>query len=175
MHQYFRINHQITAPTVRLIDEDAKQIGVLSIFEARQHSIDTGLDLVEIAPRAVPPVVKLISYSKFKYQEAKKLKAEKKGNKGGELKEIQMTPFIGQKDYEDRVKKSQVFLSTGNKVKLSIKFQGRQISHQEFGHNLVKKFTTDLAEYAAPEGNSKLIGKRLFLIFSPVKKKNKNE
>jgi len=133
--------------------------------------MDTGLDLVEIAPKAVPPVVKLISYSKFKYQEAKKLKAEKKGNKGGELKEIQMTPFIGQKDYEDRVKKTQNFLSTGNKVKLSIKFQGRQISHQEFGYNLLNKFKTDLSEFATPEGDAKLMGKRLFQIFSPIKKK----
>lgn len=171
MHQYYRINHQITAPNVRLIDETAKQIGLVTIQEARQHSMDTGLDLVEIAPKAVPPVVKLISYSKFKYQEAKKLKAEKKGNKGGELKEIQMTPFIGQKDYEDRVKKTQNFLSTGNKVKLSIKFQGRQISHQEFGYNLLNKFKTDLSEFATPEGDAKLMGKRLFQIFSPIKKK----
>ncbi len=171
MHQYYRINHQITAPNVRLIDETAKQIGLVTIQEARQYSMDTGLDLVEIAPKAVPPVVKLISYSKFKYQEAKKLKAEKKGNKGGELKEIQMTPFIGQKDYEDRVKKTQNFLSTGNKVKLSIKFQGRQISHQEFGYNLLNKFKTDLSEFATPEGDAKLMGKRLFQIFSPIKKK----
>ncbi len=172
MHQYYRLNHQITAPNVRLIDETAKQIGLLTIQEARQYAIDTGLDLVEIAPKAVPPVVKLISYSKFKYQEAKKLKAEKKGNKGGDLKEIQMTPFIGQKDYEDRVKKTQNFLSTGNKVKLSIKFQGRQISHQEFGYNLLNKFKTDLTEFATPEGEAKLMGKRLFQIFSPIKKKN---
>jgi translation initiation factor IF-3 len=172
MHQYYRLNHQITAPNVRLIDETTKQIGLLTIQEARQYAFDTGLDLVEIAPKAVPPVVKLISYSKFKYQEAKKLKAEKKGNKGGELKEIQMTPFIGQKDYDDRVKKTQTFLSTGNKVKLSIKFQGRQISHQEFGYNLANKFKNDLAEFGAPEGEAKLMGKRLFQIFSPVKKKN---
>jgi len=171
MYQYTRINHQINAPTVRLIDETAKQIGVMTIAEAKQHSADSGLDLVEIAPKAIPPVVKLISYSKYKYQEAKKLKAEKKGNKGGELKEIQMTPFIGDKDYEDRVKKAQTFLSTGNKVKLSIKFQGRQISHQEFGYDLLNRYKTDLVEFASTEGDAKLLGKKLFVIFSPIKKK----
>jgi len=171
MHQYYRINYQINAQTVRLIDEEAKQIGVITMTEARAMAQDQGLDLVEIAPKAVPPVVKLISYSKFKYQEAKKLKAEKKGNKGGDLKEIQMTPFIGQGDYETRVKKATSFFATGNKVKLSIKFQGRQIAHQEFGYDLAKRFKTDLAEIAAPEGEPKLIGKKLFIIYSPIKKK----
>lgn len=172
MHQYYRINHQINATTVRLIDEHAKQIDIMSIADARALSQEKGLDLVEIAPKAVPPVVKLIEYSKFKYQEAKKLKIEKKGNKGGELKEIQMTPFIGQSDYETRVKKATSFFATGNKVKLSIKFHGRQILRPEFGHNLLNRFKTDLVEVATPDGESKLIGKRLFLIFSPIKKKN---
>ena len=172
MHQYYRINHQITSPTVRLIDETAKQIGVMSIAEARQKSIESEMDLVEIAPKAVPPVVKLIAYSKFKYQEAKKLKAEKKGNKGGDLKKIQMTPFIGQGDYETRVKKATSFFATGNKVKLSIKFQGRQIAHQEFGYNVANRFKADLAEIATPEGEPKLIGKKLFVIYSPIKKKS---
>lgn len=173
-----RINHQITSPTIRLIDEDGKQIGVLPIQEARNQSRETGLDLVEIAPKAVPPVVKLIEYSKFKYQEAKKLKAEKKGIKGGELKEIQMTPFIGLSDYETRLKKAKKFLSTGNKVKLSIKFLGRQITRKEFGYNLVEKFKSDLIQEAVPEGEPRLIGKRLIFTLTPAKKpggKTKNE
>jgi translation initiation factor IF-3 len=149
----------------------------MPISEARTKAMETGLDLVEIAGNANPPVVKLISFSKFKYQESKKQKAEKKGIKGGELKEIQMTPFIGQNDYETRLKKAQKFLSTGNKIKLSIKFQGRQMTHQEFGHNLVSKFINDLKDLATPEGEAKLIAKRLILTLTPSKKKGsaKNE
>ena len=170
--QYYNTNYYINHPTVRLIDEDAKQIGVMSIEEARARSRQTGLDLVEISPQANPPVVKLISFSKFKYQEDKKKSLEKKKTKGGDLKEIKMTPFIGDGDYQTRLKRAKKFLTTGNKVKLSIKFQGRQISHQEFGYNLLNKFKTDLTEFATPEGEAKLMGKRLFQIFSPIKKKN---
>jgi len=175
--KFYKINQYINAPTVRLLSDDSKQIGIMSIAEARQHSQETGLDLVEVNGNAVPPVIKLISFSKFKYQESKKLQAEKKGIKGGDLKEIQMTPFIGAGDYETRVKKSKDFLSSGNKVKLSVKFQGRQMNHQEFGHNLVAKFKTDLQEFGTPEGEAKLIGKRLMLTFTPVKKSGgaKNE
>ncbi|MFA6007681.1 MAG: translation initiation factor IF-3 [Candidatus Shapirobacteria bacterium] len=168
--KYYKINRQITAPTLRLLDEDGKQINVVSLAEAIQLSQESGLDLVEVASSAVPPVVKLIEYSKFKYQEAKKAKAEKKGIKGGETKEVQMTPFIGQGDYDTRIKKSREFLTTGNKVKLSIKFQGRQIQKPEFGYQLVDRFKNDLAEISAPEGTAKLIGKRLLITFTPVKK-----
>lgn len=175
--KFYKINQYINAPEIRLLDEDSKQIGVMSIGEARQRSQETGLDLVEVNGNSKPPVIKLISFAKFKYQESKKAQNEKKNSKTGDLKEIQMTPFIGQNDYETRVKKAQKFLTTGNKIKLSIKFQGRQMNHQEFGHNLVTKFKTDLQDYAVAESEAKLIGKRLMLTFTPVKKKGvtKNE
>ena len=166
----YRINLYITATQVRLIDEDAKQIGVMTINEARTLSQESGLDLVEIAPLAKPPVVKLIDFSKFKYQESKKLKAEKKGLKGGETKEIQTTPFVSSNDYETALNKAKRFLTSGNKVKFSIKFQGREIQHPEFGHQLVAKFKNDLAEISALEGDAKLMGKRLYVTFSPVNK-----
>ncbi|MPM96752.1 Translation initiation factor IF-3 [bioreactor metagenome] len=172
--KFYKINQYINAPEVRLLDDQGKQIGVVSISEARHQSMETGLDLVEVNGSAKPPVVKLISFSKFKYQESKKLQAEKKGIKGGELKEIQMTPFIGQNDYQTRVDKAKRFFTTGNKVKLSIKFQGRQVAHQEFGTNIVEKFKTDLQEFATPEGEAKLIGKRLMITFTPSKKKATN-
>lgn len=173
LQKYYKINRQITAPTLRLLDEDGKQIDVLPLSEAIKLSQESGLDLVEISGSAKPPVVKLIEFSKFRYQEAKKAKAEKKGLKGGETKEIQMTPFIGLGDYDTRIKKAKEFLATGNKVKLSIKFQGRQIQKPEFGHQLVEKFKNDLAEISAPEGTAKLIGKRLLITFTPVKKTKK--
>ena len=168
--KFYKINQYISAPEIRLIDEDAKQIGVVSITEARRMSQETGLDLVEVAPLAKPPVVKLIEFTKFKYQEAKKLKAEKKGIKGGEMKEVQMTPFISDNDYDTGIKKSIRFLTTGNKVKLSIKFQGRQIQRKEFGYTLIEKFKTDLKDYGSPEGEAKLIGKRLLFTLAPTKK-----
>lgn len=169
--KFYRINQYINAPTVRLLDEHGKQIGVVDINEARHQSQESGLDLVEINSKAIPPVIKLISFSKFKYQEAKKLQSEKKGMKGGELKEIQMSPFIGKNDYQIRVEKAKKFLTTGNKVKLSIKFQGRQVTHTEFGHNLVEKFKTDLQEFSNPESEARLIGKKLIITFTPSKKK----
>lgn len=167
----YRTNQYISAPNIRLLDDEGKQIGVMSIAEARAMSAETGLDLVEIAPKAVPPVVKLIEFSKFQYQESKKSKAEKRGIKGGETKEVQMTPFIGDGDYETRLRRSKEFLSSGNKVKLSIKFQGRQITHKEFGYQLIDKFKADLADIAISEGEPKLIGKRLYASFSPSKQK----
>lgn len=172
--KFYKINQYINAPEVRLLDDQGKQIGIVSLSEARQQSMETGLDLVEVNGSAKPPVVKLISFSKFKYQESKKLQVEKKGIKGGELKEIQMTPFIGQNDYQTRVEKAKRFFATGNKVKLSIKFQGRQVAHQEFGTNIVEKFKTDLQDLATPEGEAKLIGKRLMITFTPSKKKAAN-
>ncbi len=170
-NKFYKINQYITASEVRLLDEHGKQIGVVPISEARNMSQESGLDLIEINGKAIPPVIKLISFSKFKYQEAKKLQSEKKGIKGGELKEIQMTPFIGQNDYQIRIDRAKKFLATGNKIKLSIKFQGRQMAHQQFGHNLVTKFKSDLQDFATTEGEAKLIGKRLMITFTPSKKK----
>ena len=169
--KFYKINHYITAPEIRLLDEHGKQIGVISLNQARQQAQENGLDLVEINGKAQPPVVKMISFSKFKYQESKKLKSEKKGIKGGTLKEVQMSPFIGENDYQIRVNRSRKFLTTGNKVKLSIKFQGRQLAHKEFGHDLVKRFIDDLQDYATPEGAAKFIGRRLLVTFTPAKKK----
>jgi translation initiation factor IF-3 len=169
--KFYKINQYINASEVRLLDDHGKQIGVMPIFQARSLSQETGFDLIEINGKAIPPVVKLISFSKFKYQEAKKLQSEKKGIKGGELKEIQMTPFIGQNDYQIRVDKAKKFLATGNKIKLSIKFQGRQMTHQQFGHDLASKFKSDLQEVATAEGEAKLIGKKLMITFTPSKKK----
>ena len=168
--KFYKINHYITAPTLRLLSDDGKQIGIMSLDEARRQSQETGLDLVEVNGNAVPPVIKLISFSKFKYQEAKKLKAEKKGVKGGDLKEVQLSPFIGAGDYETRIKRSQKFLTSGNKIKLSVKFQGRQLNHKEFGYTLIEKVKTDLQEFGTPEGEAKFIGRRLMLTFTPSKK-----
>jgi len=166
---YYKINYYINYPEIRLVDENGSQIGVLSIEEARLKAKQTGLDLVEIAPKAKPPVVKLIDFAKFRYQEEKKKRDEKKKSKAGELKEIKMTPFIGEGDYETKVKRAKKFLTTGNKVKLSIKFLGRQITKKEFGHQLADRFIKDLEEVGQPETDRKFLGKLLIQIITPKK------
>lgn len=175
LKKFYRINQYINAVTVRLLDENGKQIGVMPIEEARAKSRQTDQDLVEISDNATPPVVKLIDFTKFKYQEAKKQKGQKLGKKGGETKELQMTPFIGPGDYETRLKKAIKFLASGNKIKLSIKFLGRQITKKEFGYNLANRFTQDLVDHAAVEGEAKLMGKLLILTLAPKKGKKDNE
>ena len=175
VERLYRINDRITAPEVRLIDEYAKQIGLVSLAEAKQYSYDSGKDLIEIVSKANPPIVKLIELSKFKYQESKKLKTQAKGDKrGGELKEIQLTLNISQNDYDTRIRKAKSFLSTGNKVKLNVKYKGREITKKEFGFDLASRFQKDLSEISAPEGEPKLIGKRLQLILKPVKSSPKS-
>jgi translation initiation factor IF-3 len=167
---YYRINHNIKASTIRLIDDDAKQIGVMSLQEALQKAHEVDLDLVEIAPNAKPPVVKLIQFSKFKYQEAKKIKAERKGQKGGELKEVQLSLTIGKNDYDVRVNRAKKFLSTGNKVKLSIKFHGRENINKQPGYALVEKFKQAIAEVGIPETQPRVVGRKIFIIFTFIKK-----
>jgi len=166
---YYKTNYYITHPEIRLLDEKGEQIGVMTIEEARSKSRETGLDLVEIAPKAKPPVVKLIDFAKFRYQEEKKRREEKKKSKSGDLKEVKMTPFIGQGDYETMVKRAKKFLTTGNKVKLSIKFLGRQITKKEFGHQLADRFIKDVEEFGQPESNRKFLGKLLIQIITPKK------
>jgi len=167
----FKINFQIQALEVRLIDDQAKQIGMMSIEEARKMSAETGKDLIEVVSKAKPPIVKLIEFSKFKYQESKKDRANRKGDKGSELKELQFTPFIGQGDFDNRVSRAKEFFADGNKVKISVEFKGRQKARPEFGHVLAQKFKTAVAEYGEIEAEPKMLGKYLYAIFKPIKKK----
>ncbi len=165
---YYRTNTRITAQEIRLIDEDSKQIGVMSLSDALQKGRETGLDLVEIAPKAKPPVVKLIDFSKFRYQQEKKARQEKKKSKNVDIKEIQMNPTIGDNDFDVRVNRAKKFLTTGNKVKLIVKFRGRQIIHKEFGYELTKKFEKTLSDRLRVENPTKLVGKQLITIFAPT-------
>ncbi len=156
------------------MDAKGKQIGVLSIEKAREMAREQELDLIEIVEKAKPPVVKLIKFSKFKYLEKKKLKAKpKKG--GGNLKEIRLTPFIGQKDLEIRLKRMKKFLTAGHKVKVSIKFIGRQVTKPEFGRKLVERFQEELEGIAILEINPKLVHKRMYATFAPTKKTKTNK
>jgi len=125
---------------VRLLDENGKQIGVVSKIEALQKAKELGLDIVEVAANANPPVAKLIDFKKFKYQEAKKERESKKSQKNVGVKEIRLRPFIGQHDFDTRKVKAQEFLSDGNQVKVSVFFRGREITRKEFGFDVMKRF-----------------------------------
>ena len=167
--RYFRTNWQIRASRVRLIDAEGKQIGLFSIHEARKKGQELGLDLVEIAPKAQPPVVKLINFAKFKYQQEKKEREERKKQKGG-IKEVRLTPFIGKADLKVRIKRLKNFLKEENRVRVVVKFLGRQITKQNFGHQLIKNLGQEVSSLGEQEGEPKLTGKRLVVFFKPIKK-----
>lgn len=179
MGKFYRINQYIQAKEVFVVDEDGNSLGKMPIFNAIQKAREKGVDLVEVAPNANPPVCKLIDFQKFKYQEAKKERGEKRGQKGGELKEITFSPFIAQNDLSIRVKKAREFLEDGNKVKLRVKFKGREIGKKDFGYKIINETLTQLGEIAKPEGEPKFQGRELFLTITPNKavnnKPNQNE
>lgn len=126
------------------MSEDGKQIGVVTKIEALQKAQELGLDIVEVAPNAKPPVAKLIDFKKFKYQEAKKERESKKSQKNVGVKEIRLRPFIGEHDFNTRTKKAQEFLDNGNQVKVVVSFRGREITRKEFGFDVMKRFIGSL-------------------------------
>ncbi len=128
------------SPQVRLLDENGKQIGVVSKIEALQKAKELGIDVVEIASKATPPVAKLIDFKKFKYQEAKKEREARKSQRNVGVKEVRLRPFIGQHDFDTRVKQGKEFLEEGNQLKISVFFKGREITRKEFGFEVIKKF-----------------------------------
>jgi len=157
---------------LRVIDEAGEQIGILSLPEALEQAKEKGVDLVEIAPTANPPVAKIIDFKKFCYLEEKRERKAKKGIKGGEIKGIRLTPFMAKGDFDVRVNKAKEFVSEGDKVKVVVRFSQRQLGKKAFGYELLKKFAEALSDIAKAEGEAKWLGKDLVLIFSPEKRRN---
>lgn len=167
----FRINERIFASSLRVLDAEGKQIGVLSKLEALTKARELGVDLVEVAPLAKPPVAKLVDYNKFLYQTEKKKREEKRKAKSTETKEVRLGPFMGAADLENMRLRAEGFLKEGNKVRLVLKFKGRQIIHPEFGHEIVQKMIAGLAGISKVEKDPRLEGKQIIAIISPEKKK----
>ncbi len=142
--KHYRLNYQINSPTIRLLDEEGKQIGVVSKIEALQRAKELNIDVVEIAPNAKPPVAKLIDFKKFKYQEAKKERENRKNQKSVGVKEVRLRPFIGQHDFDTRLAQAKSFLAAGNQLKVTIFFKGREITRKEFGFDVMKRFLSSL-------------------------------
>ena len=162
-----RTNEQITASEVRVISSNGSQLGIISIREALNRAEDEGFDLVEVSPDAKPPVCKIIDYGKLKYKEQKSKKEAKKKQKTIEVKEIKMRPGIDTHDYQVKIKALNKFISGGNKVKVSMRFRGREMEHQNLGFNLLKKLTQEVSEYAKVEVPPKGEGKQIMMILVP--------
>ena len=166
-----RTNEQITASEVRVISSTGKQLGIISIREALNHAEDEGYDLVEVSPDAKPPVCKIIDYGKLKYREQKSKKEAKKKQKIIEIKEIKMRPGIDTHDYQVKVKALSKFINGGNKVKVSMRFRGREMEHQNLGFALLKKLTEEVIDYAKVEVPPKGEGKQIMMILVPQAEK----
>ncbi len=164
----------ITAKTVRLLDQDGKQVGIVSIEEARRKSNDVRLDLVEISAKADPPVARIVDFKKFKYEEAKKERGAKKKVRQTGTKEIWLGPLMSDHDLEFRLARAKEFLLNGDRVKLTVKFGGREITHPEFGYKILERSVDKLADISEKDAEPKLIGRRLTMSLKP-NKGNKNE
>ena len=162
-----RTNEKITASEVRVISSSGKQLGIISIREALNHAEDEGFDLVEVSPDANPPVCKIIDYGKLKYREQKSKKEAKKKQKTIEVKEIKIRPGIDKHDYQVKLKALSKFIGGGNKVKVSMRFRGREIEHQNLGMDLLNKLTQEVAEYAKVEVLPKFEGRQVMMILVP--------
>ena len=162
-----RTNERITASEVRVISSSGKQLGIISIREALNHAEDEGFDLVEVSPDSNPPVCKIIDYGKLRYREQKSKKEAKKKQKTIEVKEIKLRPGIDKHDYLVKLKALSKFIGGGNKVKVSMRFRGREIEHKNLGMDLLNKLTQEVAEYAKVEIMPKFEGRQIMMILVP--------
>ena len=154
-----------------MIDHDGSQVGVLSLADAIAKAEQAGLDLVEISPGAEPPVCKIIDYGKFRYQQTKKEKEQKKTQHQIKVKEIKIKPNTSEHDLTTKIKHAREFIAKGNKVKLTCVFRGREMAHPEFGEKVILRICDDLADIATPESSAKLFGRNLMVVLAPGGKK----
>jgi len=162
-----RYNEFITVPKVRVIDDEGENLGVMFTQEAIEQAADVGLDLVEVSPNADPPVCKFLDIGKFKYEAQKKANIARKTQKTQELKEIKMRPNIDDHDYDTKMKKVHHFIGDGDKVKITLRFRGRELSHQQLGMNLLQRVAENVAEIAKVEAYPRMEGRQMLMVLSP--------
>ncbi|MFN3448855.1 MAG: translation initiation factor IF-3 [Roseococcus sp.] len=162
-----RVNEEIRVPQVRLIDENGEMIGVMSIRDALYRAYQAGLDLLEISPNAVPPVCKITDYGKFKYEQQKKASEARKKQKIVEIKEIKVRPNIDDHDYEVKMKQAKSFIGEGDKVKVTLRFRGREMAHQELGVKLLERIRTELADIVKVESMPRLENRQMVMVLAP--------
>ena len=164
-----RINENITAKQVRLIDANNENRGIVSIREALTLAEEEDLDLIEISPQANPPVCKILDFGKFRYEQQKRKSEAKKNQKVVEIKELKLRPMIDTHDYEVKVKQAKKFLEQGNKVKFTMRFKGRELSANDMGKQVLSKLIEDLEDCAKVDSEMKLEGRQMTMILSPQK------
>ncbi|MFO1254778.1 MAG: translation initiation factor IF-3 [Sphingomonadaceae bacterium] len=162
-----RYNNMITTDKVRVIDENGENIGVMYTREAIEQAADVGLDLVEVSPNADPPVCKFLDVGKFRYEAQKKANAARKTQKTQEIKEIKMRPNIDDHDYDVKMRAIHKFIGEGDKVKVTLRFRGRELSHQQLGMNLLRRVQEDTAEVAKIEAYPRMEGRQMLMVLSP--------
>ena len=160
------INEQIRDKEVRLISDTGEQLGIVSGKEAQKLADERKLDLVKIAPNAKPPVCRIMDYGKYKFDQAKKEKEARKKQKALEVKEIRITPNIEQHDFEFKAKNARKFIEDGNKVRITLKFRGRELNYIKLGEEVLQKFIEELSDISVPEKKPILEGKNMFIILA---------
>jgi translation initiation factor IF-3 len=163
-----RVNNKIRASEVQLITHDGDNIGTVSINEALERAQEVGLDLIEVAPNAKPPVCKIIDYGKYKYELQKKASQAKKKQKIVSLKELKFRPATDKHDYDFKMKNAEKFIAKGDKVKFTIRFKGREIENMDAAHNLANRIIEDTKKIAKVEQQAKMEGRQMTLIIQPL-------
>ena len=162
-----RYNQMINVPKVRVIDGDGENLGVMYTREAIEQAAEVGLDLVEVSPNADPPVCKFLDVGKFRYEAQKKANLARKSQKTQEIKEIKMRPNIDDHDYDTKMRNVVKFIGEGDKVKITLRFRGRELSHQQLGMNLLRKVQDDVAEIAKIEAFPRMEGRQMLMVLAP--------
>ena len=161
------MNEKITAERIRLIDENGEMLGIFPVDTAIEKAYDAGLDLVEVSPNADPPVCKILDYGKYKYEQQKKASEARKKQKTVDVKEVKIRPGIEDHDYQVKMKNARRFLENGDKVKVTMRFRGREMAHQDIGLNLLKRMQEELDELAKTELEPKLEGRQMIMVLAP--------
>ncbi|MBI4030944.1 MAG: translation initiation factor IF-3 [Proteobacteria bacterium] len=162
-----RVNEQIKVNKVRLIDENGNQVGVVNIRDAQQAAYDAGLDLIEISPNADPPVCKVLDHGKYKYEQQKKAAEARKKQKIVDIKEIKIRPAIEEHDYQVKLRNAQRFLEDGDKVKVTLRFRGREMAHLGLGMEVLKRFKEDLSSVSKVEMEPRMEGRQAMMVLTP--------
>jgi translation initiation factor IF-3 len=162
-----RVNEDIRVPQVRLIDQDGEMIGVMSARDALLRAYDAGMDLLEISPNAVPPVCKITDYGKYKYEQQKKANEARKKQKVVELKEVKVRPNIDDHDYDVKMRQMKTFIGEGDKVKVTLRFRGREMAHQDLGIKVLERIRGDLGETIKVEQMPRLENRQMIMVLAP--------
>lgn len=164
-----RINNEIRAGSVRVIDAEGKQLGILTLQDAIKEAARSGLDLVEVAPNSTPPVCRIMDYGKFRYQQSKKMQVAKKHSVSVQLKEIRLRPRTEEHDLQTKIKHIKKFLEQSNKVKISMMFRGREIVYTDIGRTVMEQIKKELEEVSTVDQHPRIEGRNMVMILSPRK------